>query len=323
LGDTPAAACYARRHAGTGGPEFNVSGLDPQGGFLHDVDATVIRRFAEVHPFRRLITVSFSFSPELSGRVFLLEPNLNSNVEDELRFIQDLVRQVGPAVYNLYLLRRLRRRAGALERARLVRELHDGAVQSLIGVEMQVDVLRRTSSGGSSITQELDRIQRLLREEVFKLRELMQQMKSTDVDAQKLPGFLRDAVQRFQRETGIAARCLLDDEEISLPQPVCRELARIAQEALVNVRKHSGAKHVLVQLQEANGKWELIVEDDGAGFAFSGRFSQSELDSMGCAPAIIRERVRLIEGELTVESKPGLGSRVEVSVSPVHQVAHG
>jgi signal transduction histidine kinase len=323
LSDSPAATCYARSYASTGGPGFSVSGLDSQGGFLYDVDAAMIRGFAEVHPFHRLIAVSFSFSPELSGRVFLLEPNLASNVEDELRFIQDLVRQVGPAVYNLYLLRRLRRRAGALERARLVRELHDGAVQSLIGVEMQVDVLRRNPSGASSVTQELDRIQKLLREEVLKLRELMQQMKSTDVDAHRLPGFLRDAVQRFQRETGIAARCLLDDEEISLPQPVCRELARIAQEALVNVRKHSGAKNVVVQLLEANGKWELIVEDDGAGFAFSGRFSQSELDSMGCAPAMIRERVRLIEGELTVESKPGLGSRVEVSVPPVHQVAHG
>jgi signal transduction histidine kinase len=323
LSDSPAATCYARSHVGHGGPVFSVSGLDSQDGFLYDVDAAMIRRFAEVHPFHRLIAVSFSFSPELSGRVFLLEPNLASNVEDELRFIQDLVRQLGPAVYNLYLLRRLRRRAGALERARLVRELHDGAVQSLIGVEMQVDVLRRNPSGAPSVTQELDRIQKLLRDEVLKLRELMQQMKSTDVDAHRLPGFLRDAVQRFQRETGIAARCLLDDEEISLPQPVCRELARIAQEALVNVRKHSGAKNVVVQLLEANGKWELIVEDDGAGFAFSGRFSQSELDSMGCAPAMIRERVRLIEGELTVESKPGLGSRVEVSVPPVHQVAHG
>ena len=57
--------------------------------------------------------------------------------------MQELVRQVGPAVYNVYLLRRLRMRAGALERARFARELHDGAVQSLIAVEMQVDVLKR------------------------------------------------------------------------------------------------------------------------------------------------------------------------------------
>ena len=58
---------------------------------------------------------------------------------------------------------------------------------------------------------ELDRIQKLLREEVLKLRELMQQMKSVDIDARKLPVFLRDAVQRFQRETGIAAGFFMDE----------------------------------------------------------------------------------------------------------------
>ena len=71
--------------------------------------------------------------------------------EEELRFFQELVRQVGPAVYNVYLLRRLRLRAGALERARFARELHDGAVQSLIAVEMQVDVLRRQSAKDSGV----------------------------------------------------------------------------------------------------------------------------------------------------------------------------
>jgi signal transduction histidine kinase len=201
-----------------------------------------------------------------------------------------------------------------LERARLSRELHDGAVQSLIGVEMQVDVLRRNYPGAELMGGELDRIQKLLREEVLKLRELMQQMNSADIDARKLPGFMRDAVQRFQRETGIAAGFFMDDEDFALPSPVCRELARIAQEALVNVRKHSGAKQVLVQLLYSNGNWKLVVEDDGSGFPFTGRVSQPELDSAGRAPAIIRERVRLIHGELTIESKPGQGARLEIMV---------
>ena len=236
-----------------------------------------------------------------------------ANPEEELHFLENLTRQIGPAIYNVYLLRRLRRKAGALERARLVRELHDGAVQSLIGVEMQVDVLRRSDTAGP-LQAELERIQQLLREEVLKLRELMQQMKSSEVDARRLPGFLRDTVQRFQRETGIVGHFLMDDVELSLPQSVCRELARIAQEALVNVRKHSGAKRVVVQLLETEGAWELIIEDDGEGFPFAGRVSQLELDSSDRAPAIIRERVRLIHGELTIESKPGHGARIEVRV---------
>src|SRR5262249_48964865 len=155
-----------------------------------NLDPALVRRFSEVHPFAQMCAITFLVGQELSGRIYLLEPHFSPNTEDELRFLQELVRQISPAVYNLYLLRRLRKRAGALERARLVRELHDGAVQSLIGVEMQVDVLRRNYNGaeGTSeeeavpaqraqfMAEELERIQNLLREEVLKLRELMQQM---------------------------------------------------------------------------------------------------------------------------------------------------
>jgi signal transduction histidine kinase len=312
LADTSWSSCYATVREKHGTRIFDVLRLSSGRIVLTRGDVS-LQRLYDVHPFNRLIAISYSFGPELSGRVFLLAPVAVANAEEELHFLEDLARQIGPAIYNVYLLRRLRRKAGALERARLVRELHDGAVQSLIGVEMQVDVLRRNETAGPLQT-ELERIQQLLREEVLKLRELMQQMKSSEVDARRLPGFLRDTVQRFQRETGIVGRFLMDDAELSLSQSVCRELARIAQEALVNVRKHSGAKLVQVQLLETNGVWELIIEDDGEGFPFAGRVSQYELDSAGRAPAIIRERVRLIQGELTIESKPGHGARVEVRV---------
>jgi len=73
------------------------------------------------------------------------------------------------------------------------------------------------------------------------------------------------------------------------PSQYVAKLARIAQEA-GNVRKAQRRETRPVQLLKDYGRWELLW-DDGIGFAFSGRCSQSELDSMGCAPAIIRERV--------------------------------
>jgi len=317
-----AIAWYARK-VSRRESEHNGLGLNGEGALTAIPKDSLLQRFAAQHTFERVLAVSFSSGPDLSGRIFFLEPELSSNAEEDLRFLQDLVRQVGPAVYNVYLVRKLRKRAGALERARLVRELHDGAVQSLIGVEMQMDVLRRTHPIAAPLGLELERIQQLLREEVLKLRELMQEMKSADIDARKLPGFLHDAVDRFQRETGIRGSFIMDDQELLLPQPVCRELARIAQEALVNVRKHSGATHVLVRLLESKGIWELLIEDDGSGFSFTGRISPSDLDVVANIPAIIRERVRLIEGELTIESRPGRGSRVEVRVAQHRQAAHG
>ena len=173
-----------------------------------------------------------------------------------------------------------------------------------------------------TIAGELGRIQGLLREEVLKLRELMQQMKAIDVDSQRLLGVLNDTVERFQRETGISARFVTDLVELDMPQRVCREILRIVQEGLVNVRKHSGARHALVRLGSNGEKWSLTLEDDGKGFPFIGRYNQDRMDEDGKGPMIIKERVRLIAGELTVESNPGQGTRLEITVPRNGDVPH-
>jgi signal transduction histidine kinase len=303
---------------------YRMVALDRHGARLRASSPQALTPLTKSYSFESLVAVSFLFGQEWWGRIFLLDPILGGEREEELRFLQELVRQVGPAVYNVYLLRRLRQRAGAVERARVARELHDGAVQSLIAMEMQVDVVRRQSAAQSTpITAELGRIQGLLREEVLKLRELMQQMKSLDVDATNFLRFLGDTVERFQRETGIGARFVAEIEEIHMPQRVCRELARIVQEGLVNVRKHSAARDVLVRVSSNDSHWHLTIEDNGRGFPFSGRFSQVDLDEMGKGPMVIRERVRLIEGELTIESNPSRGARLEVSVPQHREAAYG
>ncbi len=324
LYESPAATCYARRTGNGSEEKFSLLGLDHEGTRVRDLTPEFLGHIARKYDFRSLMTVSFGFGREWSGRIVLLDPSLAGDTEEELRFLDELVRQVGPAVYNVLLLRRLRLRAGAVERARFARELHDGAVQSLIAVEMQVDVLRRQAPGKPGlVTEELGRIQGLLREEVLKLRELMQQMKTLDVDSKKLLGLLSDTVERFQRETGISARFLSDLDELNMPQPVCRELARIVQEALVNVRKHSQARQVLVRLGSRNGAWHVLIEDDGRGFPFGGRLSQGELEALGKGPLVIKERVRLIEGELTIESTPGQGSRLEITVPQRREATYG
>jgi signal transduction histidine kinase len=309
-------------HAVNDRDRWSVLALDHDGNEVPVPAMEPLVRLQGIHPFRSLITVSFLFVGEWKGRVFFFDPLRRGEKLEELRFLLDVVRQVGPAIYNVYLLHRLRRRAGAAERARVARELHDGAVQSLIAVEMQVDVLKRQATTNGAIGAELGRIQGLLREEVLKLRELMQQMKSIDVDAQRLLAVLVDTVERFQRETGISARFVSGVEQPDLPQRVCRELVRIVQEGLVNVRKHSQAQHALVRLDANSSQWKLTLEDDGQGFPFTGRYTQPELDEIGKGPMIIKERVRLIAGELTVESNPGHGTRLEVTVPRGKELPH-
>jgi signal transduction histidine kinase len=204
--------------------------------------------------------------------------------------------------------------AKAMDRALVARELHDGAIQSLIGLEVQVDVLRRQAAGQSPLTDGLVRVQELLKSEVLNLRELMQQMKPIDLSPDQLLDFLAESVDRFWRETGISARFVSDLDEVPLAPVICQELARIAQEALVNIRKHSGARNVVMRFEFSDRRWRLIIDDDGHGFDFSGRLSQPELDSGRKGPVIIKERVRSIGGELTIESAKGRGARLEITL---------
>ena len=309
-------------HASADGDGWTTLALDATGRAVVVANLASLSQLRQSQTFDSVVTVGFLFGSEWRGRVFLFNPSWRGEKQEELRFLLDLVRQVGPAVYNVYLLHRLRRRTLAAERARFARELHDGAVQSLIAVEMQVDVVRRQAEANRPIGGELTRIQSLLREEVLKLRELMQQMKAIDVDAQRLISVLRDAVERFQRETGISARFVTDLDEVDMPQRVCREILRIVQEGLVNVRKHSGARHALVRLASSGEKWNLTVEDDGKGFPFEGRYNQQQMEEAGKGPMIIKERVGLIDGELTIESTPGQGTRLEVTVPRNGDVPH-
>lgn len=320
LFESPANAIYAS--ASNGG--FQSVILDGAGHRLRDADVQFLNGITRIEPFKTLVSVGYALAREWSGRIFLFDPRIMGKPEEELHFLQEFAQQVGPAIYNVYLLRRVRERAGAAERTRLARELHDGAIQSLIAVEMQLDVLRRQSGTQAPVVNaELGRIQKLMREEVLKLRELMQAMKSFEVNADRLVAFISDTVERFRRETGISAVFVSELEKVELPQKVCRELARIVQESLVNVRKHSGARNVLVRMSRRGGNLLLTIEDDGRGFAFSGTLTDSELEATGKGPAVIRERVRLLTGELTIESNPGHGARLEVRIPPAQKTAHG
>jgi len=318
LDDYPSEVSYASLSR----EQWKTLALDDSG---HTVPVNNLASFSQLRQlqsFDSVVTVAFTFGTDWRGRVFLFNPTWGGEKQEELRFLLDIVRQVGPAIYNVYLLHRLRRRAYAAERARVARELHDGAVQSLIAVEMQVDVLRRQAEANRPIDGELERIQGLLREEVLKLRELMQQMKAIDVDSQKLLAVLRDAVERFQRETGINARFVTDIVQLDMPQRMCQEFLKIVQEGLVNVRKHSGARHALIRLASLGDQWSLTLEDDGKGLSFAGRYNEQQMQQVGIGPMIIRERVRLLGGELTVESNPGQGTRLEVIVPRNGNVPH-
>lgn len=316
--EAPASFFAARTEAG-------VQMLALQGGELREFDDL---GFPEL-PFyagrsNSVLSTAFELGHEWFARVYLINARLGGGKEQELRFAERLVAQIGPALYSVFLVRHLRKRAGAIERARVARELHDGAIQSLISAEMQVDVLRRQAERDNQpMSAELEHIQYLLRREVLNLRELMQQMKPLDLGPGQVLDYLADMVDRFRRDTGISAQFTTELQDVPLSPHACRELVRIVQEGLVNVRKHSAAQHVLVRFGRENGYWKLTIADDGTGFGFEGQLSHEELVNSTRGPAIIKERVRNIGGELSLVSRPGEGARLEITIPQKGHMIHG
>jgi signal transduction histidine kinase len=265
-------------------------------------------------PFQTLLATSFQFGSEWSGRLFVMDAPCSAGPEASLRLLQHVVAEVGPAVYNFYLWEHTRVRVRAHERQRLARDLHDGVLQSLIATEMQLEVLARQSQrrpAQAYAAQSLDQTQTMLRAEIRRLRMQIQQLRSVSAPRQVLR-YMEQMLENFQRDTGIRASFACNVEEAEIPRKLRSEIVHIIQEALSNVRKHSRARSVEVRLTARHEAWEIVIQDDGLGFGFSGKLSLSQLDAAHQGPRVIRERVNLANGEMTLESYPNRGTRLKI-----------
>jgi signal transduction histidine kinase len=296
---------------------YRLLALDEEARCIEKTSCLIPAELFSAGPFRTLLSVTLAFGDDWTGRICLFDVPAGAHLDSELRFFQILVDEVAPAIHSVYLLRRFRQRARTAERIRIARDLHDGVIQSLIGLEMNVDALRRQALGVSpEAADKLAGVRHLLQQEVISLRELVQELRVDELSPQELRRCIADIVDQFQRQTGIEAAFFSDAETARLNPRICRELVHIVHEALTNARKHSGARSVQVRLTADGDVWKLVVEDDGRGFNFAGRHSQVELETSRAGPRVICERVHVVNGELVIESFPNRGARLEVSFAP-------
>jgi signal transduction histidine kinase len=264
----------------------------------------------------KLLLANISEFPDWDVELFLLDPR--DRGYSALWLLERIVVDVVPTIYNVYLVRRLRSRAKALERSRLAHELHDGTLQSLFAMRLQLKALHRRHVLTPQIGSDIDRVEQLLRAEMIQLRGLMQRMSDPTVEPGDLVKILAECVSKFERDSDLHTTFICDSPVINLPSETCRELVRITQEALVNIHKHSGAHNVMVEFRGMHGIYLLGIEDDGVGFDFKGQFAAAELNRMQKGPRMIKQRVESIGAKLMIFSNPGRGSRLEIVLTPAN-----
>ena len=306
----PAAAdAWAVHRTSRGGPD-DVCAVGEQGEWLGHRTCPIPDALWADSNAASLAGVDVNFAGQWSARVFLFRSRPFG--ASELAFFRELTCQVAPAMFSLYLVRRVRARVTAAERARVARELHDGIIQALAGLRFDVAALRRHADRGLPIEAELGRLEHTLAEQMIAARELMHRVRPVEVTPRQLPEYLGAIVDRFTRETGILAHYHTDVEHADLSPRTCRELARTLQEALVNVRKHSAARHVVVRFSADPIHYRLTIDNDGRPFEFAGRLTLAELEAARRGPLVIKERVREMGGELVIESSAERGVRLDI-----------
>jgi signal transduction histidine kinase len=175
-------------------------------------------------------------------------------------------------------------------------------VQSLAAIEMRLDVAARRADA-PTLAHELRTLRDLVHDESLNLRDVMQRLRYCDVTPDRLRLELGDLVGRFAAISRIHAQVDWRVARLEVPPAVCRELLRIVQEALVNVRRHSGATRVNVALAQHRRSLTLTIADNGVGLGFKGRVSPREAAAPSL-PRVIRERVDMLGGRLEIESGP-------------------
>ncbi len=155
---------------------------------------------------------------------------------------------------------------------------------------------------------------KLVQQESDELRRMVTDLRPLRVESADMRELMVGFAERFRNEYGLAVDLFIEDRNLRLPDRLCRELFQIYRESLHNVKKHANASHVVVKLEQDESKVFLVVDDNGLGFSFSGRYTSEELDRLRLGPISIKERTRSVGGTLTVESNPGHGARLTIEI---------
>jgi signal transduction histidine kinase len=200
------------------------------------------------------------------------------------------------------------------ERQRIAADFHDGPLQSFISFQMRLEVIRKLMLRDMEAgTRELHQLQELCQAQVADLRSFVRSMRPAD-EGMGLAASLSRMAELFQRDTGIATTFSGGDVHDPADTEVSLEVLQIVREALNNILKHSGATRVAISVARADQHLEISVEDNGEGFPFTGAFSLEELELLRLGPTSIKRRVKVLEGDLALESGPGRGAKLAIRV---------
>jgi two-component system nitrate/nitrite sensor histidine kinase NarX len=288
--------------------------LDPQARIrvipIHQEDAAPLRRCARVG-YQALVSVPVRLQQRVLGEVDLFFRQEVSLSAEESDLLDALASHLASALEGLRAAALEREAAVGEERALLARELHDSIAQSLSFLKIQAQLLRAAiqRQQAPQIQQTLDELDEGLRESIHDVRELLVHFR-TRTNTDDIEVALQETLHKFHHQTGLPTHFEVDGEGLPLPADVQVQVLHVMQEALSNVRKHARASQVRLSVHKGP-HWSLCVQDDGQGFDATQAHGETHVGTK-----IMRERAQRIGATVHLESRPGTGTTVRLTLPP-------
>ncbi len=249
--------------------------------------------------------------------LFSIEGSLLSWLVDRLRVTSE---EMVASREELRELAEQQRSVRDAEQKRIAREIHDELGQALTSLKLGIHLLKRNISNGNGVedklTSEIDDLSKQVDSTIGTVRRIATELRPSVLDDFGLVAAIEWQTKEFGSRSGIDCIFSSNVDEIELESDASTAVFRILQEALTNIGRHADATQVHVRFEHSNGDLQLTVDDNGRGIDRERTKKNRSLGLLG-----MRERARLLEGEVSISSSKNGGTQVRL-VAPVKLAAH-
>jgi two-component system nitrate/nitrite sensor histidine kinase NarX len=259
----------------------------------------------------QVVTVPVLYRDNRSGVINLFfSQSENSDLDNYNELLLSIGQHLGTALDRYRLDEDESQLLLLQERTRLSHELHDSLAQTMASLRIQVRILDEIFHSGDEpgIWDQLERVEYTIEQANNELRELIAHFR-IPMNKRGLISSIEESIRQIQQDTDIQIYLQNEWATEELPASTELQVLRIVQECLTNIRKHSqaGSARILLRALRGGGEHYILIEDDGIGF------DETKIKPVGgqhLGLSILRDRAAQINGEITIDSEPGDGTRV-------------
>ncbi len=276
-----------------------------------------------------MISLPLTVQQQVIGSLVLVQPKTGERrlPYDEFKLMVGVSQQLGLSIENARLYQEAQKREKLLadllhqvveaqeaERKRIARELHDATGQSLTAINLGLRGIENVLADSSpTLVGQFKELKSFGINALDELRQIIADLRPSQLDDLGLVPALQWYVGEFQKRYSIPVDLIVEGDQVRLPSEYEIVLFRIAQEALMNIAKHAGASQAVVTVHTYSGQICVMIEDDGCGFD-PAAVLDDEIPLTGWGLLGIRERTLLLGGHYEIDSEPGGGTFIRVSI---------